>query len=121
MMNTVLHDAVEHWKYIDPIFRRPTNDEEFDRLVPHLDELLDMVGSDEQHPLASLVDFLGTLVADYESEYIEEPSATGVDALKELMTLNQLHQSDLSEIGSQGVVSEVLNGKENSTSVRSKP
>jgi HTH-type transcriptional regulator/antitoxin HigA len=110
-MNAVLNDAVEHWKYIDPLFRRPANDEEFDRLVSHLDELLDIVGSDEQHPLASLVKVLGTLVAEYEAEHVGEPSATGTDALKELMAMHQLRQSDLPEIGPQGVVSEVLNGK----------
>ena len=110
-MNAVLNDAVEHWKYIDPLFRKPANDEELDRLVDHLDELLDVVGDDEQHPLASLVNLLGTLVAEYESEHVEEPSATGVDVLKELMVMNQLRQSDFPEIGSQGVVSEVLNGK----------
>ena len=110
-MNAVLNDAVEHWKHVDPLFRKPANNDEFDRLVTHLDELLDVVGDDEQHPLASLVNLLGTLVAEYESEHVEEPSANGIGALKELIALSQLHQSDLPEIGSQGVVSEVLKGK----------
>ena len=39
------------------------------------------------------------------------PQTTGVLALKFLMEQHGLKQSDLSEIGSQGVVSEILMGK----------
>ena len=35
----------------------------------------------------------------------------GVDVLKYLMEEHHLNQNDLPEIGSQGVVSEILNGK----------
>ena len=38
-------------------------------------------------------------------------AATGVQALKFLMEQHGLKQSDLTEIGSQGVVSEILTGK----------
>jgi len=38
-------------------------------------------------------------------------AASGIDALTFLMEQNGLNQSDFPEIGSQGVMSELLNGK----------
>jgi HTH-type transcriptional regulator / antitoxin HigA len=39
------------------------------------------------------------------------PESTGVDVLRFLMEEHGLAQSDLPEVGSQGVVSEILNGR----------
>lgn len=39
------------------------------------------------------------------------PETTGIEALKFLMEQHGLKQGDLEEIGSQGVVSEILTGK----------
>ncbi len=39
------------------------------------------------------------------------PETTGIQALRFLMEQHGLKQSDLAEIGSQGVVSEILAGK----------
>jgi len=47
----------------------------------------------------------------HEEKHIKFPKISGVDALKYLMELHELRQADLPEIGSQGVVSEVLKGK----------
>ena len=35
-----------------------------------LDELIDEVGNDESHPLASLMDIVGSLVEKYEEENV---------------------------------------------------
>ena len=43
------------------------------------------------------------------------PDAIGVDVLRLLMERDGLRQSDLPEIGSQGVVSEILRGKRDLT------
>jgi HTH-type transcriptional regulator/antitoxin HigA len=51
------------------------------------------------------------LIDDYESELHPLPQTTGVDALKFLMEQHDLKQTDLHEIGSQGVFSEILTGK----------
>ena len=60
-----------------------------------------------------LVDVVSHMIAMYDEEHCELlKSATGIDALKFLMEQHGLNQSDLkSDIGSQGVVSEILNGK----------
>jgi len=37
-----------------------------------LDQLIDEVGEDEDHPLASLMEVLGVLVEDYETKHVPE-------------------------------------------------
>jgi HTH-type transcriptional regulator/antitoxin HigA len=77
-----------------------------------LDELLEEVGDDEDHPLADLLDVVGLLIAQYDQESgLRIEAANPLDVLKFLMDQHGLKQSDLrKEIGSQGVVSEVLAG-----------
>ena len=89
----------------------PTNETEYDRLVELLDALTDIVRDDETHPLAKMMDVIGVLVEDYEDEYILEPEGDPISVLKYFMEEYELKQVDLSELGSQGVVSEILNGK----------
>jgi HTH-type transcriptional regulator/antitoxin HigA len=39
------------------------------------DSLIDEVGEDESHPLASLTEVLGVMIEKYEAEYVPELSA----------------------------------------------
>jgi HTH-type transcriptional regulator / antitoxin HigA len=87
------------------------NEREYDLAVERLNRLLDEVGTDEQHPLYTLLDTLGTLIHAYEEEHHPIPECSGADVLRLLMEEHALTQSDLPEIGSQGVVSEILRGK----------
>ena len=90
----------------------PIRDEaHYARMTEMLVALLDEIEGDELHPAMGLVDIVGDLIEDYECEHHPLPEATGVQALKFLMEQHGLKQSDLSEIGSQGVVSEILTGK----------
>ena len=52
---------------------KPENEEEFYALVEALDELLDIVGDDETHPLMGLIHQLGDLVSAYENEHLPIP------------------------------------------------
>ena len=112
-MKQQLAKAVKYWDYIAPIVKYPNNKKEFNELVSELDELLEIVGNDENHRLIGLVDAISNLIASYEEAH-PLPAANdnkGIDALKYLMEAHHLNQSDLTEIGSQGVVSEILQGK----------
>ena len=51
------------------------------------------------------------LIEAYDAEHHALADASGLEVLKYLMEEHGLTQSDLPEIGSQGVVSEVLRGK----------
>ena len=89
----------------------PTRDEEYERLVALLDEITDIVRDDETHPLAKMMDVLGVLIADYEDEHVPEPEGDPISVLQYFMEAYGLRQKDLPELGSQGVVSEILNKK----------
>lgn len=90
----------------------PIRDEaHYARMTTMLEALLDETGGDEHHPLMGLVDIVGDLIEDYETEHHPLPETSGVEALKFLMAQHGLKQGDLAEIGSQGVVSEILTGK----------
>ena len=96
---------------IQPIFSVPHNEKDYNKLVNFLDSLVDEVGNNEKHPLTSLMETIGSLIETYESQYINEMVGDPIGALKALMEERGLKQLDLSEIGSQGVVSEILSGK----------
>jgi HTH-type transcriptional regulator / antitoxin HigA len=84
---------------------------EYGRAVAMLDAILDEIGEDEKHPMAELADAIGVFVERYEAEH--SPIAVGkpAEVLRFLMGEHGLRQADLQDIGSQGVVSEILAGK----------
>ena len=110
-MQQQLTKAIKYWSYIAPIVKYPKNKKQYVELTTQLDELLDIVGDNENHRLMGLVDSVSYLVSLYDEQELHEPKIKGIDALKFLMKSHHLSQSDLSEIGSQGVVSEILRGK----------
>jgi len=90
----------------------PIRDEaHYGHMTEILEALLDEIKGNEQHADMGLVDIVSDLIADYESQHHLLPDATGVQALKFLIDQHGLKQSELPEIGSQGVVSEILTGK----------
>ena len=110
-MNIQLKEIAKVWPDIQPIFSVPHNEKDYNKLVNLLDSLIDEVGDNEDHPLTSLMETIGTLIETYESQYMEEIEGNPIDALNALIEEHGLKQSDLSGIGSQGVVSEILSGK----------
>jgi HTH-type transcriptional regulator / antitoxin HigA len=109
-MMAIPHELQQHWTAISPLLSI-RNEPEYDLAVERLNRLLDEVGTDEQHPLYTLLDTLGTLIHAYEEEHHLIPECSGADVLRFLMEEHGLTQSDLPELGSQGVVSEILRGK----------
>ena len=110
-MNNKLKEIAKVWPDIQPVFSVPHNKKEYDRLVNILDSLIDEVGNNEKHPLSSMMETIGSLIEIYETQYVNEIEGNPLDTLNALMLEHGLKQSDLSEIGSQGVVSEILSGK----------
>ena len=88
------------------------NDADYERVVAFMNSLLDVVGDDEAHELADLLDLVGQLVEDYEGTRHVIPDAAPHEVLRFLLDQHGLKQSDLaSEIGGQSVVSDILSGK----------
>ena len=109
-MNAMANNLEAHWATIRPLLTI-RNERDYERAVKRMETLLDEIGSDERHPLYSLLDTLGTLLEAYEEQHYAIPDATGAGVLEYLMEEHGLTQSQLPEVGSQGVVSEVLSGK----------
>ena len=108
---TLVNDQIQiHWTSIAPLLTI-RNERDYNAAVKRMNELIDEIGTNEKHPLYGLLDTLGTLIHAYEEEHFPIPESTGAEILRFLMDENGLTQSDLPEVGSQGVVSEILNRK----------
>ena len=108
-MNVIAKNIQSHWAMIRPLFSIH-NENEYDLAVDRLNNLIDEVGTNEQHPLYGLLDTLGTVIHAYEERHHPIPECSGTEMLRFFMDEHGLTESDLPEIGSQTTVSEILNG-----------
>lgn len=65
---------VQSWKNVSGTVFVPQNEADYERIVAMLDDLIDQVGEDESHPLASLMDVLSALIENYENANVPELS-----------------------------------------------
>ncbi len=110
-MDIQIKEIAETWPSIQNIFSVPHTEQEYLKLVKFLDSLIDEVGNEESHPLSSLMETIGSLIEAYEADNLPDREGNPIDALKYLMEEHGVRQADLPEIGSQGVVSEIVSGK----------
>ncbi len=67
-MNIKDRDFRQHWYVVQPLFSI-RNEEEYDKAIETLNELIDEVGTNEKHPLYELLDTLGTVIHAYEEKH----------------------------------------------------
>ena len=60
------------WPSIAPYLFVPHTEREYQQLVTIMDALIDTVGEDEDHVLASLMEVVGVLIEKYEDEHVPE-------------------------------------------------
>ena len=72
MSTAQIEKAFEAWPQVEPTLRVPHNERGYRELVKLLDRLVDEVGENENHPLASLMEVLGVLIEKYEDENVAE-------------------------------------------------
>lgn len=111
MISIALKTINKTWLSVAEYLSVPHNEKAYKRLVEYLDSLIDEIGNDKNHPKASLMETVGVLIAEYEEEHYPVNSGNAIEVLKYLMVEHDIKQSELKEIGSQGIVSEILNGK----------
>jgi HTH-type transcriptional regulator/antitoxin HigA len=88
------------------------DDAQYEEALTLLNGLLDVVGDNEDHELASFLDLVGQLIADYETRRHVLPAAPAADVLRLLMQAHGLRQIDLAaELGGQSTASAILLGK----------
>lgn len=96
---------------LSELLRRPEDEDDYDALVAAIDELLEITGDDESHPLMSLVDIIGDWIEEWDRTHHPMAKASGEEVLGYMMREHGLTQSDLPGVGTQSVVSEILSGK----------
>ena len=72
MLDVKIERATPHWTEVSKILYFPHTEKEYEEAVRLLDSLIDTVGEDETHPLASLMEILGVLIEKYEDEHVPE-------------------------------------------------
>ncbi|MFK5913767.1 MAG: helix-turn-helix domain-containing protein [Woeseiaceae bacterium] len=110
-MNSQLENISKAWPTVKAIFSVPHSEKAYQALVKTLDNMIDEVGDNQNHKLAPVMETIGNLIENYETQEYKISESSPVEVLKYLMKEHGLKQSDLKEIGSQGVVSEILTGK----------
>jgi HTH-type transcriptional regulator/antitoxin HigA len=55
----------------------PHSEKDYQKLVALLDSLIDTIGEDESHELASLMELLGVLIEKYEDEHVPNIAIIG--------------------------------------------
>ncbi|MGH2502537.1 MAG: hypothetical protein ACRDID_08495 [Ktedonobacterales bacterium] len=72
MTASELKQLEEAWPTLAPWLTVPQNETEYQRLVTLLNTLIDHIGEDEAHPLASLMELVGELIVHYEDAHVPE-------------------------------------------------
>lgn len=101
------------WMAFDRVahLRPIRNDEEYDRTVALMNNLLDIVGDDENHALSGLLDLVGELVEDYDAEHFAIEASDPKEVLRYLIETRGLKQGDLAGVVPQSNLSAILAGK----------
>jgi HTH-type transcriptional regulator/antitoxin HigA len=72
MQNLDVSKTAAAWSSLAGSIYVPHSDDEYQHLVALLDSMIDEVGEDESHPLASLMEIVGVLIERYEDEHVPE-------------------------------------------------
>jgi len=75
MQNLDVEETVHAWSSLAGKIYVPHSEEQYQQLVALLDSLIDEVGENESHPLATLMEILGVLIEKYEDEHVPELAA----------------------------------------------
>ena len=71
-MVSEIRTAQDVWPVLNSVVFVPHDESEYQRLVAILDDLIDVVGENENHPLVSMMEVIGVLIEKYEEEHVPE-------------------------------------------------
>ena len=72
MQNLDVSKTTSAWSSLEGTVFVPHSETEYRQLVALLDNLIDEVGENESHPLASLMEIVGVLIQNYEDQHVPE-------------------------------------------------
>jgi HTH-type transcriptional regulator/antitoxin HigA len=81
---TMIKEIQPHWAAIRP-YLSIRNEEEYDQAVARLNQLIDEVGTNEEHPLYEFLDTLGIMIEAYEAAHYPMPPVSGREVLSYLI------------------------------------
>jgi len=110
-MNQQLENAMQHWNMVAPAIDCPKNQQDYETLLSNIQEAIELVENRTNSPLNGLIEAMASAAQKYEKDQIDSLRGGALASLKYLIKLHGVRQAELREIGSQGVVSEILNGK----------
>ncbi len=79
MLDNDIGNAAQAWHALESMVYVPHTVEAYHRLVTFLDALIDEIGEEETHPLASLMEVVGVLIEQYEEDHVPELIGEGAD------------------------------------------
>ncbi len=114
-MQANLERALHHWNMVAPVIDTPKSPEDYEALLTNLRTTMELVENRPNSPLSGLIKAMSRAAEEYEKVYLVEQQGGALHALRYLIKLHNVRQADLKEIGSQGVVSEILSSKRSLT------
>ncbi len=111
MQNHSLQNAMFHWGHVADVISMPKSPQDYEVLLQNIEDAMQLIANEPNPALTSLLTAMSKVAKEYENKNFSNQNLKALDALKYLIKLHGIKQADLKEIGSQGVVSEVLNGK----------
>ena len=96
-------------EYLTPI----KSEDDFQKRIKLLDELLDMTGGDETHKLSIFINLMSSPIEEWEDKYYKIPGSDQIEVIKFLLEENKFTRADLIRevFLSKATCSSFLNGK----------
>ncbi len=110
-MESTLERAAKTWDMPIPVIETPNDANDYDTLLQNIEVAMELNRGRNSRAMLELINSMSTAALGYQENSAPDIAGKGLDALRYLVKLHRVRQNDLPEIGSQGVVSEVLNGK----------
>ena len=106
-----VQQTIKHWGHVASYAYTPRNEKEYEKLLAFVDELMDWTYHHKDEHATSLLNLTASHIEAYENQHYPVKKVSSVEMLKFLMDEHGLGQGDLPEIGSQSLVSKILNGE----------
>ena len=106
-----LQQTIKHWGHVVPYAHVPRNEAEYEKLLIFVDELMDWTRHHKDDRATSLLSLIASNIEAYENKRYLSRKVSPIETLRFLMDEHGLGQDDLPEIGSQSLVSKILNGE----------
>lgn len=106
-----VQQTILHWGHVVPYVHVPRNENEYEKLLAFVDELMDWTRHHKDESATSLLNLIASNIEAYENQRYPVRKLSAVDMLKFLMDEHGLGQGDLPELGSQSLVSKILSGE----------